>query len=188
MADQPDRTVGEYVPVTPLFGKWVRIRNGMFTVDSSHPVTAMLLVLAVVTGARAQSAGRANEQSKQTPTEAREITYKEAYDMLTAFLKVNGVEQSGEMGYKEYYFFMANMGSSCDPGGTCIGDFQYYAVDRRTGDVWSSVICERIATRALTRLQAALRKRIGLTNAEYGRLKRLGPMCEPGMPRIRSGK
>lgn len=160
----------------------------MFTAGSSHPVTAMLLVLAAVTGARAQGAGQAIHQPKQAPTEAREITYKEAHDLLTAFLKVNGVDQSGDMEYKEYYFFMADMGSSCGSGGNCVGNFQYYAVDQRTGDVWSSVICERIATRALARLQAALRKRIGLTNAEYGRLKRPGPLCEPGMPRIRSRK
>jgi hypothetical protein len=161
----------------------------MFMIGSSHPVTAMLLVLAAVTGARAEGASRAIEQSKQASTEAREITYKEAHDLLATFLKApGGVEESGDMGYKEFYFFMANMGSSCASGGVCVGDFQYYAVDRRTGDVWSSVICRRIATPALNKLQKALRKSIGLTNTDYEGLRRPGPLCEPGMPRIRSGK
>jgi hypothetical protein len=52
-----------------------------------------------------------------------------------------------------------------------VGNFQYYAVDRRTGAVWSAVSCGRIARHGLSRLQAALRKRIGLTNAEYEPLK-----------------
>ena len=147
---------------------------------SSIPVTAMLLVSTVIIGGPDQ-AGRA-------PNEAREVTYKEAHDLLTAFLKIppSAVEQSGDMGYKEFYFFMAHMGSSCRPDGVCVGDLKYYAVDRRTGDVWSSVICQRVATRALTKLQTTLRKRIGLTNAEYEGLRRSGPLCEPGMPRSSS--
>ena len=156
----------------------------MFTLGSSRPVTAMLLLSAAVTGARAEGASRAVEQSKQASTEAREITYKEAHDLLTASLKApGGVVQSGDMGYKEFYFFMADMGGSCRSDGVCVGDFQYYAVDRRTGDVWSSVFCKRITTRALNKLQKAVRKRIGLTNADYEGLKRPGPLCEPGMPR-----
>ena len=156
----------------------------------------MLLVSATTIGARAEAASRTVDQSDHESTEAREVTYVEAHDLLTAFLKVRplAVEKSGDLGYKEFYFFMADMGSlPCRPcarqgqKGVYVGNFQYYAVDRRTGDVWSAVFCERIARRALSRLQAALRKRIGLTNAEYERLKRPGPLCEPGMPRARSG-
>jgi hypothetical protein len=170
----------------------------MLTVGSSLAGTTVLLVSGTTFGARAEAASsRAVDQPDHASTEAREVTYEEAHDLLTAFLKVPplAVEKSGDMGYKEFYFFMADMGSlPCHPcvrrglKGVYVGNFQYYAVDRRTGDVWSSTICERIATRALTRLQVALRKRIGLTNAEYGELKRPGPLCEPGMPRVRSGK
>jgi hypothetical protein len=143
------------------------------------------IVIAEVTGARAEGASRAVEQSKQASTEAREITYKEAHDLLQAFLKApGGVEQSGDLGYKEFYFFMATMGHSpIAPGGLYHANLEYYAVDRRTGDVWSAGICKRIATPALKKLQAALRKHIGLTNASYEALRRLGPLCEPGMPR-----
>lgn len=157
----------------------------------------MLLVSGTMIGAQAEAASRAVDQSGHESNEAREITYEEAQNLLTAFLKVRplAVEESGDLGYKEFYFFMADMGSlPCRPcalqgqKGVYVGNFQYYAVGRRTGDVWSAVFCEPIARHALSRLQAALRKRIGLTNAEYERLKRPGPLCEPGMPRANSGK
>ena len=169
----------------------------MLPIGASLAVTTMLLIAATAIGARAEAATRTVEQSDRESVKSPEITYEEAHDLLTKFLKVRpmAVETSGDLGYKEFYFFMADMGSvPCRPcarqgqEGVYAGDFRYYAVDRRTGDVWSAVICERIAVHALSRLQAALRKRIGLTNAEYERLKRPGPLCEPGMPRVRSGK
>jgi hypothetical protein len=168
----------------------------MLTVRASLEVATMLLVSATTIGARAEAASRAVDQSDHESNEAREITYEEAHDLLTAFLKVRplAVEKSGDLGYREFYFFMADMGSlPCPPcarrgeKGVYVGNFQYYAVDRRTGDIWSAVLCERIARHGLSRLQAALRKRIGVTNAEYERLKRPGPLCEPGMPRAHSG-
>lgn len=156
----------------------------MFIVGSSKPITAVLLVSAAVIGARAEDASQPVDGSKQASTEAREITHSEAHDLLKKFLKApGGIEDSGNLGYKEFYFFMAIMGSNCAPDGVCVGDFQYYAVDRRTADVWSAVICKRIKTHALNKLQKALRKRIGLKDDEYERLTRPGPLCEPGMPR-----
>jgi hypothetical protein len=168
----------------------------MLAVGSSLAVTIMLLVSMTTICVRAQAPSRAVDHSDHASTEAREITYEEAHDLLTTFLKVppGAVVKSGDMGYKEFYFFMADMGSvPCGPcarqglKGVYVGNFQYYAVDRRTSDVWSATFCERIARRALSRLQAALRRRIGLTNAQYERLKRPGPLCEPGMPRAHSG-
>lgn len=162
----------------------------MSTFTSSTTVAAIFLVSALTIGAPPNTEGQATDTAGRDPTGVREITYKEAHDLLTAFLKLppRAVEKSGDLGYKEFYFFMADMGSSCRPDLVCVGDFQYYAVDRITGEVWSSVICQRIATPALTKLQVALRRRIGLTNAEYEGLRRSGPLCEPGMPRVLSGK
>ncbi len=168
---------------------------GMLAVSSSHAITIMLLVSMTAICIRAEAPGRAVDHSDHASTEARDVTYEEAHDLLTAFLKVQpgAVMKSGDLGYKEFYFFMADMGSvPCRPcarqgqKGVYVGNFQYYAVDPRTGDVWSAVFCERIARRKLSRLQAALRRRIGLTNAHYERLKRPGPLCEPGMPRALS--
>jgi hypothetical protein len=169
----------------------------MLGVGSSLAVTIMLSVSMTTIYVRAETPSRAVDHSDHASTEAREVTYEEAHDLLTAFLKVSPgavVKSGGDMGYKEFYFFMADMGSV--PGRPCarqgqkgvyVGNFQYYAVDRRTCDVWSAVFCRRIARRKLSRLQAALRRRIGLTNAQYERLKRPGPLCEPGMPRAHSG-
>jgi hypothetical protein len=170
----------------------------MLMLRASIAVTTMLFTSVTVIGARAEAAGRAVDQSGHASAGAREITYQEARDLLTAFLRPPGgfgLMDSGDMGYKTFYFFMADMGSvPCRPcaregqKGVYVGNFQYYAVDRRTGDVWSAVFCNRIEKRALRRLQAALRKRIGLTNAEYERLKKPGPLCEPGMPGAPSEK
>jgi hypothetical protein len=168
----------------------------MLAAGSSLAVTIMLLAPMTTICVRAEAPSRAVDHSDHSSAEAREVTYAEAHDLLTAFLKVQpgAVVKSGDLGYNEFYFFMADMGSVlCRPcarqgqKGVYVGNFQYYAVDRGTGDVWSAVFCERIARRKLSRLQAALRRRIGLTNAQYERLKRPGPLCEPGMPRAHSG-
>jgi hypothetical protein len=72
----------------------------MLTVGSSLAVATMLLVSATTIGARAEAASRAVDQSDHESNEAREITYEEAHDLLTAFLKVRplAVEKSGDLG------------------------------------------------------------------------------------------
>lgn len=53
-----------------------------------------------------------------------------------------------------------------------------YAVDPNTGDVWSATIsCDELRNRALEALQDRVRKSIGLSKAEYERLKTKGPLC-----------
>jgi len=54
----------------------------------------------------------------------------------------------------------------------------FFAVDRRTGDVWNAVICEEHRSPELRRQQQAVRKRIGLSDAQYKKLRSPGPMCE----------
>jgi hypothetical protein len=54
-----------------------------------------------------------------------------------------------------------------------------YAVDPSTGDVWSATSsCDELSTHALRRLQTKIRARIGLSDAEYKRIKSKGPLCE----------
>jgi len=55
-----------------------------------------------------------------------------------------------------------------------------FAVDRRTGDLWYAVVCWELKSPQLKRLQEAIRKRIGITEKEYRKLRRRGPMCLPG--------
>jgi hypothetical protein len=67
-------------------------------------------------------------------------------------------------------------GPSNPAGSSLIGHF---LVDPRTGDVWDGIICQEHKTPALSRLQYAMRKRIGLSDADYRKMKRSpGPMCD----------
>lgn len=116
-------------------------------------------------------------------TGRRDVTEKEARDLVAAFLKLPNADvlKSGDMGYRDFYDFMAILGAS--GGEVGVLQVRYYAVDRQTADVWSSVVCQRITSPSLRKLQRALRKRVGLTDMEYRKIQRQGPLCEPGMPR-----
>ena len=57
--------------------------------------------------------------------------------------------------------------------------FLNFAVDRRTGDVWSaSSECLEITNGRLRSLQAKLRRQLGISQAAYQKLKTHGPLCE----------
>lgn len=68
------------------------------------------------------------------------------------------------------------------------GNMGFYEVDPKTADVWNGVICERLESRSLFKLQRVIRKRIGLSDEAHQKTTTIGPMCEPGMPRGRDGK
>ncbi|HEX3748280.1 MAG TPA: hypothetical protein VHW09_30335 [Bryobacteraceae bacterium] len=124
----------------------------------------------------------------------QEISLEEARDLLKAFLKLPGGDLLQEddphypdgTHYPAFHFFTAILGAS--PGPIGVLQVRYYAVDRQTGDVWNAVICQTITSPSLTKLQVVLRRRIGLTDAEYRTIKRQGPLCEPGYPRVAPGK
>jgi hypothetical protein len=69
----------------------------MLTVGSSLAVTTVLLVRDNVRRSRWASS-RAVDQPDHASAEAREVTYEEAHDLLTAFLKVPplAAEKSGD--------------------------------------------------------------------------------------------
>jgi hypothetical protein len=74
-----------------------------------------------------------------------------------------------------YYFIVAihdNPG-----GGNAVGHF---AIDLATGDVSDWVGCGSYNSLPLEKAQEALRTRIGLNRAEYERIRRNPPGCEPG--------
>ncbi len=52
-----------------------------------------------------------------------------------------------------------------------------YAVDPKTGDVWDGIVCRQFKGSKLEELQRAARRKIGLTDGEYRKLRRHGPMC-----------
>ena len=119
----------------------------------------------------------------------RKLTVEEAHQLAYAALGPQskrlpglGIEQVGADNpepckYPEacnFYFFNASWGTSDPPQG---GTVDWFAVDAITGDVWNGIVCRQFRSRSLTKLQCAVRKRIGLTEREYRRLKRQGPMC-----------
>jgi len=115
----------------------------------------------------------------------RDLTLEEAHELVKAFQKDHGEGGNGLEKYevKEYPGFQFFQAVPDPPSGRI-----HYAVDRRTGDVWDAVICDHLTSRSLAKLLIAIRKRIGLTEEVYRNLHRDGPMCEPGMPRLGTGK
>jgi hypothetical protein len=119
----------------------------------------------------------------------RDLSAEEAHDLLKAFLKIPG---SALLPYSspdqpDFYSFEAIFGASKGPVGVLNVD--YYAVDRKTGDLWSGLICERFESSSLLMLQRAIRQRIGLTDEEYKKTSKLGPLCVPGQtPQVARGK
>ena len=55
-----------------------------------------------------------------------------------------------------------------------------WAVEPKTADLFSALGCAEYRTRAVSRVQERLRKRLGLTAAEHKALKQRPPMCEIG--------
>jgi hypothetical protein len=61
-------------------------------------------------------------------------------------------------------------------GSSVIG---HYYVDKSTADVWDAVMeCTELSTPALRKLQAKVRLRIGLSDSEYHKIRKKGPMCQ----------
>ncbi len=55
--------------------------------------------------------------------------------------------------------------------------FEYYAVDRRTGDLWEANFCQKDSSQKLLPLQKRIRTSLGITEAMYKELRKPGPMC-----------
>jgi hypothetical protein len=111
----------------------------------------------------------------------RDLTLEEADALVTAFFKDRGstklrgfeLDKFSDPYYPEYQFFQ---GIFDNPGGSV--NLGHYAVDRKTGEVWDGVICSRVASPSLVKLQVAIRNRIGLTREDYRKARRPGPMCD----------
>jgi hypothetical protein len=113
-------------------------------------------------------------------TQPRQLTVQEAHLILEASLpdktkKLPGYELDDSAGYDpERFYFIEVLWDN--PGGSVVwGNF---AVDKTTGDLWSAVICKKYSSLRIREEQRKIREQIGLTNATYNRVKRLGPICE----------
>ena len=113
----------------------------------------------------------------------RNLTIEEADKLVRTFLESQGTtlklpgfsmdpSMSGDL--PDFCDFEA-LWNNPGPGSVVVG---HYSVDLRTGDVWYSVMCQELKSRRLAVVQRAVRSRIALTQTEYRKLRRPGPMCE----------
>jgi hypothetical protein len=117
--------------------------------------------------------------------ERRTITVSEASSLVDALLKPDGwtklkgfvlYQALFDAEFQGFYFIHAEWDSPSSKS-AAIGHF---AVERTTGDVWDWVVCGEFNSPSLTAAQQALRKRIGLSDEEYQKMRKQGPFCEPG--------
>jgi hypothetical protein len=146
---------------------------------AAQVIVVSMIALAVVACILAQGA---------TP---RAITAKDARDLVYAMLKADDWTKLSGFGFDTPYIspdfpgFYQIHAIYDNPGGS--NTVGHYAVEQTTGEVWDWVICTRFATPALLKAQQTLRKRMNLTDAEYKKLRKPGPFCEPGeSPHVRN--
>ena len=118
----------------------------------------------------------------ESATKPRKLSMNEARQLARMALteqarKLPGLdlEGHGSPNFPNFYFFIVTWGPPrSDQGGTV----EQLAVDATTGDVWSGVVCREGRSPRLIKLQKSVRKRIGLSERSYRRLRRKGPMCD----------
>jgi hypothetical protein len=130
----------------------------------------VLFVVLVVLGPLVSPAA-AQTRRKVSLDEAHELA-RSALDPVATKLPAFGFEDNPELLWQGFYMFQAIWDN---PDGSVLID--NFAVDSNTGDVWNGVVCRECKRRSLRELQRTIRKRIGLTEKDYRKLRRHGPMC-----------
>jgi hypothetical protein len=112
----------------------------------------------------------------------RTISLGEGRELVYALLKPSGwttqtcdVEKLPDKYFPQLFSFEVRWSNPM--GSPHIGA---WAVDPKTADLWDANVCVEYRPPGVARLQRMLRKRIGLAEKEYKRLKGRPPMCDPG--------
>jgi hypothetical protein len=108
-----------------------------------------------------------------TVVEARELAFQALFPTERRLPKLD-LSLSQSLKTAGFYQFEVTWDNP-NPGSVVVG---YYAVNVATGDVWKLVVCRKIDSAELRRMQRALRTRIGLRREELRRLTD-NPPCEP---------
>jgi hypothetical protein len=118
------------------------------------------------------SAGTAQSipPARAVTLEEAEALVRHALDPRSLTLPKFGLDNFKDPYYPDFYFFDATWDS---PGGNLGG----FAVDSKTGDVWAAAVCRRYTSQRLRSFQKVIRNQIGLSEQDYRKLKRPGPMC-----------
>ena len=120
-------------------------------------------------------------QSQASDVSKNVVSPDDAESLVLAALplsvkKLPGIEtEPGEVRGR-FDFFTVTWAQTLAEGSVVAGN---YAVDLRTGDVFSSVIaCDEVKTPMLRKLQQRIRAKLGLSQQTYLVVKSTGPLCE----------
>ena len=115
-------------------------------------------------------------------SQSKVISADQARELVRAALpawvlqKASKVSIDGESdAYLPNFYSFSAYGPTNPFGSSTIGHF---LVDRKTGDVWDGVACQKYRTPALAKLQISIRKQLRLSEAEYRRLRHSSPYCD----------
>jgi hypothetical protein len=111
----------------------------------------------------------------------RSVSIDEAKNLVSAALPLTtrqlpkfAVEGDSDPNFPTFYSLSATWAGA--PNGSMVIGFYY--VDKSTGDVWNAVAeCQEESNPALRRLQVRIRHQIDLSDAEYRKIKKKGPLC-----------
>jgi hypothetical protein len=134
--------------------------------------SCFVIILVLVLAKQLTAQQRQRVDSLITEEEAIALVQRAARGAGSTKLPGFGIEQSRPPAAPDYLFFDATWDN---PDGSVVAG--HYAVDRRTGDVWDSVVCQEFTSAPLRRYQTILRRRHRISTEEYRKLRRLGPMC-----------
>ncbi len=120
----------------------------------------------------------------QSSPRVTKITAKEAKELVARALERQPVsrlpsfflDQFNNDRFGDFYFFDGLWDNPSEGGASA----ESYAVDKSTGDVWDAIVCREFKSASLRKLQTTIRRLHGIRKLEYRRLRKLGPMCEPG--------
>jgi hypothetical protein len=105
----------------------------------------------------------ADNTPKQLTLEQAELLARTAADSIgLTRLKGFSLDMNQIKEFPDYYFFDV---LSNQPGAQ--GVSEHYAVNKITGDVWTSFGCSRVSSRHLAQLQHKMRIELGLSDKDY---------------------
>jgi hypothetical protein len=129
-------------------------------------------IFTVIAGLALSTFSAADGRRTISAEEARHLVL-EALPLKTRQLPKFGLDQYQDPHFPQFYFFTATWAGPPN-GSAVVGN---YAVDSSTGDVWSAIQCEKEDSPALRKLQKEIRLQIGLSDFDYQKMKRQGPVC-----------
>jgi hypothetical protein len=131
-------------------------------------VAVCLLMMALRVAAVAQQ----QDSRLVTDVEARKLVMA-ALPSSAKRLPKFGLEGGLDSHDPRFYVFMAYWAGA--PNGSMV--IGHYAVDTSTADVWDAVMaCQELSTPALRKLQVEVHSRLGLSEAQYRKVKRRCPL------------